>query len=154
MRMRCSNPDNASWKYYGAKGIKVCPEWQASFEAFLRDLGPAPTPLHQLDRIDNGRDYEPDNVVWGTAQEQQENTSKVIYLTVMGVTLPRHVWARLFGLPVNTLASRIKNGWTHEDAVRTPINEACRPGRRFAPGGSLKRMMREQREAQGGQVPA
>jgi hypothetical protein len=47
--------------------------WQDDFLAFLRDVGPRPTPQHTLDRIDNNGHYEPGNVRWATAKEQFEN---------------------------------------------------------------------------------
>jgi hypothetical protein len=62
MKARCSNPTNASWKWYGAKGIKVCARWQ-DFPAFLADMGERPhgTTLH---RINTRKDYEPSNCQW------------------------------------------------------------------------------------------
>ena len=33
MREKCSNPGHASYRLYGAKGARVCEEWE-SFEAF------------------------------------------------------------------------------------------------------------------------
>ena len=29
MRSRCSNPNSQDWKWYGGKGIKICPEWNS-----------------------------------------------------------------------------------------------------------------------------
>lgn len=33
MRQRCLNPNNGDYKYYGARGIKVCHEW-TNFDVF------------------------------------------------------------------------------------------------------------------------
>lgn len=71
MKSRCSNPNNPSWKYYGAKGITVCGEWIHSFETFLRDMGPAPSAAHQIDRGRNELGYCRDNCCWSTPAEQQ-----------------------------------------------------------------------------------
>jgi hypothetical protein len=46
MLKRCTNQQHKDFTRYGAKGIKVCPEWAGSFQAFLADMGPAPSPLH------------------------------------------------------------------------------------------------------------
>jgi len=34
MRQRCNNPKASKYKYYGAKGIKVCHEWENSYQSF------------------------------------------------------------------------------------------------------------------------
>jgi len=72
-KKRCSNPGNASFRNYGARGIRVCPDWASSFDAFLRDMGPRPSPLHSLDRIDPSGDYEPGNCRWAPPIVQARN---------------------------------------------------------------------------------
>ena len=56
-------PGAASWFRYSLLGIKVCPEWRRSFEAFLRDMGPKPRGA-RLRRIDPLGDFEPGNCIW------------------------------------------------------------------------------------------
>lgn len=72
MRNRCQNPSNKDFKYWGARGIKVCDRWQ-TFENFLADVGLKPHPSLSLDRIDNDGNYEPGNVRWATAKQQVAN---------------------------------------------------------------------------------
>jgi hypothetical protein len=71
MRNRCTNPKNTSYKYYGARGIKVCKRWD-DFTLFIADVGERP-PCTTLDRIDNDGDYEPANVRWATSKTQAKN---------------------------------------------------------------------------------
>ena len=72
MTERCTNPRHVGFKYYGARGVKVCAQW-ASFETFLADMGPKPTPRHAIDRINPDGDYEPSNCRWATPAEQRRN---------------------------------------------------------------------------------
>lgn len=62
MMERCYRPTNASWEYYGGKGIKVCDRWH-DFAAFLADMGERP-PKMTLHRLDHTKDYEPSNCEW------------------------------------------------------------------------------------------
>lgn len=72
MLKRCYNPKNASYKYYGGRGITVCDRWRESFETFLGDMGSRPNGL-TLDRINNDGNYEPSNCKWTTLSVQNSN---------------------------------------------------------------------------------
>ena len=42
MVKRCTDKNHVSYKYYGAKGIKVCDEWVNDIEKFISDMGERP----------------------------------------------------------------------------------------------------------------
>jgi hypothetical protein len=72
MRRRCQNPKVKDFVDYGGRGITICEAWE-SFDVFLRDMGPKPSPSHSLNRIDNDGNYEPNNCHWATPKEQAVN---------------------------------------------------------------------------------
>lgn len=73
MRERCSNPNATGYHCYGGRGIRVCEEWNTSFEAFLRDMGATWRKGLTIERIDVNRHYEPGNCIWITQSEQWKN---------------------------------------------------------------------------------
>lgn len=75
MRNRCNNPRSPDYKWWGARGVKVCNEWNGSkgfpnFRDHASGLAHYGEPGRSLDRIDNEGDYEPGNVRWATHGEQ------------------------------------------------------------------------------------
>ncbi len=84
MRNRCENVNRKEYPFYGGAGIKVCPEW-ASFENFLRDMGPRPTPKHTIDRWpDKGGNYEKKNCRWALMIQQQNNRKNNLVISITG----------------------------------------------------------------------
>ena len=75
MKKRCLNKNATGWKYYGARGVKICDRW-LKFENFLADMGEKPEGT-SIDRIDPRGDYEPENCRWATQAQQTRNRSCV-----------------------------------------------------------------------------
>lgn len=76
MKERCNNEKCISYPFYGEIGIKVCDEWNNSFESFLYSMGEAPEGM-SIDRIDNDKGYYPDNCRWATKTQQSANRRSV-----------------------------------------------------------------------------
>jgi hypothetical protein len=72
MRNRCSNPDNESYRHYGAKGITVAPEWE-DFACFARDVGQPPSTSHTLERLNPFAGYVRNNICWAPSTAQAAN---------------------------------------------------------------------------------
>lgn len=120
MKNRCTNPRFVDWHLYGGRGIQVCGRWRASFADFFADVGLRPSPKHTLDRWPNGDgNYEPGNVRWATPLEQGRNTSRNRQITANGETLSLAEWAERSGLKRETIADRLKAGWSPERAIET-----------------------------------
>jgi hypothetical protein len=83
MRYRCQNPKDRAYKWYGARGIKVCERWE-KFENFLADMGKRPPGL-SLERVDNNKGYEPSNCIWATWTQQMRNRRSWSWKTQIGL---------------------------------------------------------------------
>lgn len=121
MKDRCLNPDSRGFYNYGARGIRVCCRWQDSFEAFLADLGPRPSSGHSLERLDVNGHYEPGNVVWATKHQQAANTRRNRFVTYQGQRVHVSEAARLSGISLRTILSRLCQGWP-EDRLFLPAD--------------------------------
>lgn len=120
MKRRCHNESDPKYPQYGMRGIVVCDEWRASYEAF-RDWSVA----HgyddglTIDRIDNEKGYDPDNCRWTTAIVQANNRRSTFFVAHDGKDLPLSEWARLTGIKYHTLYARLASGWSVGKAFTT-----------------------------------
>jgi len=119
MLQRCTNPKSGSYKRYGARGIYVDARWQV-FESFLEDMGKRPSARHTLDRKNNDGPYTKDNCRWATPTQQQRNRTNTRHLTIDGVCKPLMEWAEEAGIKHQTVATRLRLGWSHHSAVFMP----------------------------------
>jgi hypothetical protein len=70
---RCRNRNNPYFHKYGGRGIEFR---FASYEEFMATVGPRPSDLYSLDRINVNGHYEPGNVRWALATVQVKNRRK------------------------------------------------------------------------------
>lgn len=123
MRGRCMNtndPDHFRW--YSSRGISVCERWD-SFENFLADMGPKPTPKHTIDRIDPNGNYEPSNCRWATQKEQHNNKRSNHWIEFRGERKTIQQWLDIVGMADTTFHSRLKRGMSVADALTTPVKK-------------------------------
>lgn len=80
MKDRCNRPTNQDYQYYGAKGIKVCDEWQSylTFKQWSLLNGYDLNTTQQIDRKDGSKDYSPDNCRWVSPKDNQRNRDCVL----------------------------------------------------------------------------
>jgi len=75
-KSRCLDIKNKDYKYYGARGITFTSEWNEFIpfkDYIINNLGERPS-KHSLDRINNDKNYEPNNLRWATQKEQIRNS--------------------------------------------------------------------------------
>lgn len=124
IRTRCYTQTATHYEYYGGKGIEVCDRWLNSFENFLADMGPMPTPEHTIDRIDSKGNYCPANCRWATRQEQSRNTSSNRVIELKGEKHCLAEWAEITGISETTIKGRIDElGWDVEKALTEPPSQ-------------------------------
>jgi len=118
---RCTKPEKSTYRFYGGRGIKVCDRWRESYENFIEDVGPRPSPEHSLDRIDNSGDYCPENVRWATKKEQARNKRNNRMIEYRGEQKALAEWAEIAGIAPQALTRRLGRGWSMEDAMSKPL---------------------------------
>lgn len=120
MRQRCCNPKSKAYRHYGARGIKVCDRW-SDFWTFKADMGPRPSAIHTLERIDNDGDYEPGNCCWATMKEQSNNRRSTRVVEYRGALMSLKAATEISGVDYNTVHHRIASGWEVTRAIETPV---------------------------------
>ncbi len=122
MLVRCYNSNNRSYKFYGARGIKVCNKWK-HFEGFWKDMGNGYSDKLQIDRRNNNNGYFKKNCHWVTPKEQQNNRTNNKILILNGVSRTLMQWSELLKIHRGTIQSRLMRGWSTEKALITPIRK-------------------------------
>lgn len=122
MYTRCYRPDGVSYKYYGARGVKVCDRWigDGGFDRFLSDMGQRPAGM-SLDRVDPFKDYSPDNCRWADAYTQASNKRCSKNIEFNGMVMSGYAWDRRNGWPLETVGKRIRSGWSVDRAITQPL---------------------------------
>ena len=91
MKKRCLHSGSEKYKYYGARGITVAPEWMI-FENFLADMEEKPSPELTLERVDVNKGYSKENCCWATQITQTRNR-RYTKLTFPAAELIRRMYA-------------------------------------------------------------
>ena len=76
MKDRCNNPKSKAYPTDGGRGIKVCKEWEDSYESFiLWSFKNGYKDGLTIERKNNDLGYSPENCRFATKAEQQLNTN-------------------------------------------------------------------------------
>ncbi len=118
MLCRCYNPKFHQFKDYGGRGIKVCPQWRHNYKQWYHDVAPRPPGL-TFDRVDNDKDYTPENCRWATRKQQQRNQTVTRKVIIEGVEYIAADLADLANLKTDTIVERSARGLPY-DKVMSP----------------------------------
>ena len=119
MKQRCLNKKHLNYKNYGGRGIIVCKRWM-SFENFYTDMGDRPKGK-TLDRIDNNKNYVPENCRWATPREQRLNTRKNDSIFKKSIKINKE---RVFSNAHKKRLSEVRKGMHHSEETKIKIRIA------------------------------
>jgi hypothetical protein len=120
---RCYSLKSHRYHSYGARGIKVCQDWQdyATFKTWALSSG------YQdgltIERVDVDGNYTPENCTWIPVGRQQRNTQKTLWVTAWGEAkaLPDWIEDERCSCKYLTVYMRLnKYGWSPEEAIGLP----------------------------------
>ena len=120
MKSRCNNPKTPHYEYYGGKGIKVCSEWNDFINFYNWSIQNGYNDNLTIDRIDNNRNYEPNNCKWSTYKEQNAHLPSLRkiyynnqYYSIMDIV-------NMTGLTYKCISARYERGWSIDEILNTP----------------------------------
>lgn len=132
IKARCHSKHSLKYGSYGARGIKMCRIWLASFSAFRNwSLANGFKKELQIDRINNNKGYSPGNCRWVSCLKNQANRRNSIVFPSGETTA--EVAARL-KMSSNGIRQRLASGMSKEAAMRT----------KYTPNGSKRKYFRKQ----------
>ena len=108
-RDNCYNVQNANYKYYGEKNIKIADDWLRNpllFEEWSLANGYRDDLV--LSRKDKTKDFAPENCIWISKKECLSNSSRTNRIEVDGVVHSGKEWARILNLGINAINKRVK----------------------------------------------
>ena len=136
MTYRCYKEDSKSYKFYGAKGIKVCDEWlndPSKFEKWAIENGYRDDLT--IDRIDSNKDYEPSNCRWVPKKlnSQLGGMAGSNYIEVDGVKKSCAEWSSACNVNHNVIG-RMVRVYGEEKTIEFIRLRLKTPDRKIEPG--------------------
>lgn len=129
MKQRCNNPNRKDYKYYGAKGITVCEDWNEykNFEKWAINNGYSDNLT--IERKITSIGYFPNNCEWVLFSQQRNNTTQTRLITIGNETKPLKHWCEYFGISYHMVAQRIHRGMEQEKAFTNPPQRRNKNGK-------------------------
>lgn len=104
MVARCYDTKDKSYRWYGAKGIKICNDWLNDHMKFVEwALNNGYESNLSIERIDEDKDYCPENCTWISLSENAKYKTTTNYIIVNGECHSGRDWSEILGLGPNTI---------------------------------------------------
>lgn len=140
MRYRCNNPNDSRYNEYGARGIKVCPEWDnidngfINFKEWAEFNGYSEDKDLSIERVDVNGNYCPSNCSWAGKKEnkfiqQANNMTNNHIVNWGGVNYTISELADHFGIDKFMISNRLYDGKSIDEAVLMPKGRTGTAGR-------------------------
>lgn len=104
MKRRCYSKTDKCYRWYGAKGVKICDEWlhnPKKFEEWALHNGYEDTLT--IDRMDESKDYCPENCRWITDSQNSKFKSSTEIIDASGESHTGRDWSMILGLGQNVI---------------------------------------------------
>lgn len=126
---RCNNEQGNCYENYGGRGIEFrFADQYAAADWVLANIGYRPGDEYSIDRIDNNRHYEPGNLRWATAKQQNRNKRQYKKREI-GYHIER-LMQQGCAFSYETIRSWIKQGLSDEEILTRKHSGAGRPRKR------------------------
>lgn len=125
IKRRCNNPNFSRYADYGGRGIKICDEWNDSFDAFAEwAYANGYEDGLTIERIDVNGNYCPENCIFITMEEQAKNKRNTIWVDYNGERIQLRELCRREGKNYDMIKYRIEDmGWSIERAIQEPSSK-------------------------------
>jgi len=138
MIRRCYRPNAGNFYLYGAQGVRVCDRWLESFQNFLDDMGPRPSPSHSIDRYpDTNGNYEPGNCRWATPVQQTRGRRVAVRVDLNGQLVPLADACEAVGVNYQRTYNALKKGLPFDEAAALPAPPPQKRRPRRIPRGRI-----------------
>ena len=104
------NDKDKDYKYYGAKGIKICKEWldnPTEFEKWALENGYQDNLT--IDRKNSKQGYTPQNCQFISNKENSRKAGNVNWITINGMKKTGREWAQYIGRGINYVNKSIRS---------------------------------------------
>lgn len=109
MKSRCYCEDDKAYRWYGAKEIKICDEWLDNPKLFEDwSLQNGYDDSLTIDRIDEDKDYSPNNCRWITLEQNSKYKSTTSLIEVNEDKHTGRDWAEILGIGTNIINTYIR----------------------------------------------